>query len=100
MHLLDENLKLVFFLAKAQKGKGHFRRWTVDELVSETYLIAKPAIDKRFDPSKGSLSRFLTRIIIQDVNYKYRRLHGAVRRRIDGKNVWIQLERPNDQQDF
>jgi hypothetical protein len=53
-------------------------------------------MDKRFDPNKGSLSRFLTRIIIQDVNYKYRRLHGAVRRRIDGKNVWVQLERPNE----
>lgn len=64
----------------------------MDEVVSETYLIAKPAVDKRFDPSKGSLSRFLTRIVVQDVQYKYRRLHGAVRRRIDGKNVWVQLE--------
>lgn len=32
-------------------------------------------------------------IILQDVQYRYRRSHGAVRRRIDGKNVWVQLEK-------
>jgi hypothetical protein len=61
--------------------------------VNEIYCIAKPAVDKRFDVSKGSLSRFLTMIILQDVQYRYRRSHGAVRRRIDGKNVWVQLEK-------
>ena len=82
----------MYYLARLQKGKGCFRRWTADELVNEIYCIAKPAIDKRYDSKKGSLSRFLTMIILQDVQYRYRRSHGAVRRWIDGKNVWVQLE--------
>ena len=89
-HPLDDNLGLLYFLA--QRYSHRFPLWDVDEIVSEFYQIARPAYDRRFDPDKGSLSRFLTLIITQDVHYKHRRLHGAIRRRIDGKNRWIQLE--------
>jgi hypothetical protein len=84
---------LLYFLAKRYRVNGRFARWDEDELVGEFYVIARKAYDRRFDSNKGSLSRFLTLVLTQDVFYKYRRMHGAVRRRIDGKNKWIQLER-------
>tara|TARA_R100001086_G_scaffold237523_2_gene161602 strand:+ start:3407 stop:3703 length:297 start_codon:yes stop_codon:yes gene_type:complete len=90
---LDEHLGLLYFLAKRYRVNGRFARWDEDELVGEFYVIARKAYDRRFDSNKGSLSRFLTLVLTQDVFYKYRRMHGAVRRRIDGKNKWIQLER-------
>jgi hypothetical protein len=92
-HDLDDNIGLLYFLAKKYKGLGRFDRWDVDEIVAEFYLIARRAYDRRFDPKKGSLSRFLTLVITQDVYYRYRRLHGAVRRRVDNQNKWFQLER-------
>ncbi len=92
-HPLDEHLGLLYFLAKKYRINGRFARWDEDELVGEFYVIARRAYDRRFDPNKGSLSRFLTLVITQDVLYRYRRSHGAVRRRIDNKNVWFQLEK-------
>ena len=69
-HDLDDNIGLLYFLAKKYKGLGRFDRWDVDEIVAEFYLIARRAYDRRFDPKKGSF-----------------------RRRVDNQNKWFQLER-------
>jgi len=100
-HPLDEHIKLLYFLAKRYRVNGKFQRWDMDELVGEFYVIARSAYDKRFDSKKGSLSRFLTLILTQDVYYRYRRSHGGVRRRVPDKdgilrNKWFQLEKGFD----
>ena len=51
-HPLDDNLGLLYFLAKRYRVNGRFARWDEDELVGEFYVIARRAYDRRFDANK------------------------------------------------
>lgn len=77
-----DHLGILIWWCRDIQSKGHFSRWSHEELLAEAYLQTHRLLETTFDPSKSSVVTFLKAFLWGAVHYAYWKSHGF---RFDGK---------------